>query len=92
MILYAPLMLLWPFTYFASTAISNLYLKVDKFVSGLATLLHLVVLLMFYFSTRLYLFESALEYSTVEIEAVSYFLLTFVVIRMIGWSLKLPFI
>ena len=92
LILYAPLTLLWPFSYFASPAISGLYLKVESFVSGLATLLHLIVLVMFFYSTRLYLYETELEYRTVEIEAVSYFFLTFVLIRMIGWSLKRHFI
>ena len=92
LILYAPLTLLWPFSFFASPVISGLYLKVEKFVSGLATLLHLIVLVMFFYSARMYLYESQLEYRTVEVEAVSYFFLTFVLIRMIGWSLKRPFL
>ena len=84
-IVYAPIMLLWPFSYFASPAISNLYLSVEKFFGSLGTLLHLTVLLMFLYARRLYLYESELEYQVVELELVGYFLTTFVIFRMIGW-------
>ena len=61
-IIYAPIMLLWPFSYFASPAISNLYLSVERFFGGLGTFLHLTVLIMFFYSRRLYLYETELEY------------------------------
>ena len=61
-IVYAPIMLLWPFSYFASPAISNLYLSVERFFGSLGTLLHLIVLVMFFYARRLYLFETELEY------------------------------
>ena len=61
-IVYAPIMLLWPFSYFASPTISSLYLSVNRFFGNLATLLHLIVLVMLFYARRLYLFETALEY------------------------------
>ena len=60
--LYAPITILWPLSYVGSPGMSDLYLKVNNALSGLATLLHVVVLLMLWYSSRMYLYETALDY------------------------------
>ena len=87
LIVYAPVAILWPLSYFGSPAMSSLYLKVHSFLSRIGTFVHLTVLIMFWWSTRMYLYETNLAYQTIEIEAVAYFFATFVFFRMIGWEL-----
>ena len=91
LVVYGPVSVLWPFSFFGSQGVTDLYKKVWAFQGRLGTTLHLVVAVMFWYAMRMYLYEENLSSSTVKLEFYTYFLTIYVFFWYTTQPLLLPF-
>ena len=77
---YGPMVMLYPFSYMG---IGPFYVKVTKAMSGFNFLYNLVVSFMFYYASKLYLYEADLKKWVISVEFYSYTIVVWVIFWML---------